>query len=233
VLVGLIPARAGSKRIPGKNMKLLGGKPLMQWTIDAAQAAGIFQDVCVCTDDDEAATMAKALGVRLIERPPSGDDEPDIVWVQQALKVLAYYPDAFAILRPTSPFRTGETIRRAWHKFKRETGADSLRAVTQWTGPHPGKMWRYDDVQGRITPLINEWTAKAPYHSSPPQKLPPVYTQNASLEIAWTRTVQDSGTIAGTRIVPFFTQGLEGFDINTPDDWARAEAHAETLLASV
>ena len=233
MIVGLIPARAGSKRIPGKNTKLLGGKPLIQWTVQAALNSGVFDELYCCTDDAATVEAVARMQIPVIHRPESSDDEPDIVWVQQALKVLAYYPDAFAILRPTSPFRTGATIDRAWQKFSRERDADSLRAVQPWTGPHPGKMWRYDDVQGRITPLMNEWTAKAPYHSSPTQKLPPIYTQNASLEIAWTRTVQDSGTIAGTRIVPFFTKDWEGFDINTPDDWARAEAHAETLLARV
>jgi CMP-N,N'-diacetyllegionaminic acid synthase len=63
-----------------------------------------------------------------------------------------------------------------------------------------------------------------PWHSSPTQTLPPVYVQNASLEMAWTYVVKQFGTIAGRKIAPFFTEGYEGFDINTPDDdWREAE----------
>ena len=76
----------------------------------------------------------------------------------------------------------------------------------------------------RMIPLLTAVGAGgAPWHSTPYQALPPVYVQNASLEIAWTRVVFETRTIAGNVLVPFITEGYEGFDINDPHDWMIAE----------
>lgn len=218
-IVALIPARAGSKRIPGKNSRLLGGKPLLTWTIEAAQQSGIFSYVFVPTDSEEYAAIARICGAIPIKRTAVPDDEPDITWVVPVVRPTT--DDAFAILRPTSPFRTADTIRRAWAEFLSHQPCDSLRAVEP-VRQHPGKMWVLRE--GRLLPLLPwDLTWEAPWHSSPTQCLPPVYVQNASLEIAWIKMAAKTGTIAGTNVVPFFTQGYEGFDINMPEDWERAE----------
>ena len=128
--------------------------------------------------------------------------------------------DCFSLLRPTSPFRTAETIRRAWALFSSQEGVDSLRAVEK-CAQHPGKMWI---VRGqRMFPLLPFGPETQPWHSTPYQALPPVYVQNASLEIAWTRVVQERRSIAGEVLVPFVTDGYEGFDINDAYDWMVAE----------
>jgi N-acylneuraminate cytidylyltransferase len=133
--------------------------------------------------------------------------------------------DAFSLLRPTSPFRTAATIRRAWTLFSAQQGVDSLRAV-ELCAQHPGKMWI---VRGtRMLPLLPFGSADRPWHSTPYQALPEVYVQNASLEIAWTRVVLDDRSIAGTVIVPFMTEGYEGFDINVQEEWWIAERMLET-----
>jgi CMP-N,N'-diacetyllegionaminic acid synthase len=75
----------------------------------------------------------------------------------------------------------------------------------------------------RMFPLLPFADAKQPWHSTPYQALPPVWVQNASLEIAWTRVVFERRTIAGDVLVPFMTEGHEGFDINDPYDWMVAE----------
>jgi len=86
---------------------------------------------------------------------------------------------------------------------------------------HPGKMWI---VRGkRMVPLLPVSPVELPWHSTPYQALPEVYAQNASLEIAWTRVVFEGRTIAGEVIMPFFTEGYEGFDVNRPYDWQQAE----------
>lgn len=226
-IIALIPARAGSKRIPGKNMKLLGGKPLIQWTIDAAQASGIFSRIIVSTDD---LMSVSALGVEVRERPANyaRDDSPDIEWVRDVLGG-GITEDAFAILRPTSPFRTADTIRRAWREFQAREGIDSMRAVEP-VRQHPGKMWRMRKYDNLLLPLFDD-TELAPWHSSPTQSLPTFYIQNASLEIAWTATVRDYDSISGNLVAPFFTEGWEGFDVNTPEDFERAEAHVASLDA--
>lgn len=219
-MIALIPARAGSKRIPGKNTKLLAGHPLIAYTIAAAKQSGVFADITVCSDDRAALTIGDDMGVYTWERPPSPDDEPDIAWVREYMRHSSQ--DSFAILRPTSPFRTAGTIRRADCLFSSEI--DSLRAVEPWSGPHPGKMWTFDHVMMLMSPVVREWTAHAPYHSSPTQELVPVVRQNACLEMAWTRNIRTNPpTIAGEYVAPFFTEGHEGHDLNTLDDWTEAE----------
>jgi CMP-N,N'-diacetyllegionaminic acid synthase len=75
----------------------------------------------------------------------------------------------------------------------------------------------------RMFPLLTISPAEQPWHSSPYQALPEVFSQNASLEIAWTRVVFNEHTIAGNVVIPFFTQSYEGFDVNHPYDWELAE----------
>ncbi len=237
--VALVPARSGSKRVPGKNVRPLAGHPLLAYTIAAAVESGIVSDVIVSTDSANVAAIARHYGARVPFLRPAefaGDLAPDIGWVTHALDRLreagAVY-ESFALLRPTSPFRRADTIRRAWSVFGQARDVDSLRAVERCR-QHPGKMWTLHD--GRLTPLLSGGPMHPPWHSMPYQALPETYVQNASLEIAWTRTVRETGTIAGTRIVPFITDGTEGLDVNEPRDWWYAEhliATREAMLPPV
>jgi N-acylneuraminate cytidylyltransferase len=225
-VVALIPARHGSKRVPGKNVRLLNGHPLLAYTIRPAIESGVFDAVIVSTDSEETAAIARQYGAEVPFLRPAelaSDTSPDIEWLEHLLKALGSHGrswEAFSLLRPTSPFRTGATIRRAWDLFTSHTGVDSLRAVELCT-QHPGKMWvvRHD----RLLPLLPFGPAEQPWHSTPYQALPQVYVQNASLEIAWTRVALERRTIAGETLVPFITEGYEGFDINDPADWIVAE----------
>lgn len=227
--MGLIPARAGSKRIPNKNVRALAGHPLLAYSICAALDSDVFTRVIVSTESDEIAEMALGYGAEVPLRRPAAfaeDRSPDIEWVQHMLNSLAERGeryDCFAILRPTSPFRRPETIRRAWRSFVEDGRADSLRAVEK-CAQHPAKMWLLGDSRMRPV-LANPDSAGTPWHSSPYQALPVVYVQNASLEIARCEIPLHRGTIAGDAIMPFITEGLEGFDINAPDDWILAEHH--------
>jgi N-acylneuraminate cytidylyltransferase len=227
-IIALIPARSGSKRVPEKNIRPLGPHPLLAYTIAAARTSGIFSRVVVSTDSSEYAEIATYYGAEVPFLRPAdlaGDNSPDIEWVHDTLHRLeenGNAPDCFSILRPTSPFRSAETILRAWSQFRAETGIDSLRAV-ELCRQHPGKMWVVR--HGRMTPLLPQGPEDQPWHSSQYPTLPEVWVQNASLEIAWTRVVRETGTIAGSTIVAFVTRGLEGFDVNSPDDWLLAEAH--------
>ncbi|HEU4689821.1 MAG TPA: acylneuraminate cytidylyltransferase family protein [Vicinamibacterales bacterium] len=222
----MIPARSGSKRVTGKNVRLLGGHPMLAYTIAAARESGVFESVIVSTDAEDIATIARQYGAEVpFLRPPefSGDTSPDIEWLEYTIAELGQRGrswECFSLLRPTSPFRTAETIRRAWALFRSQTGVDSLRAVEK-CAQHPGKMWI---VRGqRMFPLLPFGPETQPWHSTPYQALPPVYVQNASLEIAWTRVVRDRRSIAGDVLVPFLTDGYEGFDINDAYDWMVAE----------
>ena len=235
-IVALIPARSGSKRVPDKNIRPLASHPLIAYTIAAALQSKIFATVIVSTDSERYADIARYYGaevpfLRLAEF--AGDLSPDIEWVEYTLKRFrdegrAY--DCFSILRPTSPFRQAETTRRAWQEFLAGEGVDSLRAVEKCK-QHPGKMWI---VRGkRMMPLLPLSPPEQPWHSSQYQSLPEVYVQNASLEIAWARVVFEGRTIAGNVLMPFFTQGYEGFDVNDLYDWEFAEELARNGQASL
>ena len=224
--VALIPARSGSKRVAAKNVRLLGGHPMLAYTIAAARESGVFESVIVSTDSEDIAAIARQYGAETpFLRPAefSGDTSPDIEWLEYTLAMLASRGrtwDSFSLLRPTSPFRTAATIRRAWALFMSQDGVDSLRAVEK-CAQHPGKMWI---LRGhRMFPLLPFGPETQPWHSTPYQALPVVYVQNASLEIAWTRVVRETRSIAGDVLVPFLTEAYEGFDINDAYDWMVAE----------
>jgi len=237
--VAFIPARSGSKRVPHKNILPLNGHPMLAYSIRAALDSGVFDAVICATDSAHYADIARHYGAEVpFLRPAqiSEDKSPDIEWVVWTLRALL---DAgrdyqiFSILRPTSPFRLPDTIRRAWVAFSADPGADSLRAVAKCR-QHPGKMWV---MRGkRMLPVMPFTIDGTPWHSSQYANLPEIYVQDASLEIAWSRVALESRSIAGEAIVPFVSRELEGLDINDPEDWWVAErliAKGEAVLPTV
>lgn len=241
--IALIPARGGSKRIPGKNTRLLAGRPLIAYAIEAAFESGCFAKILVSSDDTSTLEVAASLGADCIRRPLelASDTSPDIEWVKHALKAGLEHSmsanasaaengvRAFSILRPTSPFRTAETVQRAFREWDAANRYgekySSLRAIEP-VSQHPGKMWQKRGLE--LVPLMLQ-PPQQPFHDSQMAALPEVYVQNASLEIAWVNTVEETGTISGNRILPFETQGDEGFDLNTEYDWQLAEQKATQL----
>lgn len=234
--VAFIPARSGSKRVPGKNIKPLAGHPMLAYTVRAAIDSGVFDSVICATDSGLYADVARHYGAEvpfLRAAEISGEKSPDIdwvVWMLDRLRQSGREFDVFSILRPTSPFRLPQTIRRAWELFISDPTADSLRAIEKCK-QHPGKMWV---MRGkRMLPLMPFSLGETPWHSSQYAALPEVYAQDASLEIAWSRIALEQGSIAGEAIIPFVSQGLEGYDINDPQDWWLAErllAQQEAVL---
>lgn len=224
--VAFIPARSGSKRVPNKNIKPLAGHPMLAYTVGVAIDSGVFDAVICATDSQLYADVASHYGaeVPFLRAPEiSGDKSPDIewvVWMLKQLKAQGREYEIFSILRPTSPFRLPQTIQRAWKAFSADPSADSLRAIEKCK-QHPGKMWV---IRGkRMLPVMPFTLNGIPWHSSQYAALPEVYAQDASLEIAWSRIALEQNTIAGEAILPFISEGLEGFDINEPEDWLLAE----------
>jgi CMP-N,N'-diacetyllegionaminic acid synthase len=221
--VALVPARAGSERVPGKNVHPLAGHPLIAYTITAAVEAGVFESVLVSTDSAEIATIAEHYGAEVPGLRPAEmatATSPDIEWVLHVMQDRG--EESFSILRPTSPFRGAETIRRAWERLlELGGGADSIRAVEP-ARQHPGKMWT---IEGELMrPLLPQPDGGTPTYSSQTKTLPPVLVQNSSLEIAWRRVLEgEQPEIGGGRIAPFLTEGWEGFSIDYPEDLERAE----------
>jgi N-acylneuraminate cytidylyltransferase len=234
--VALVPARGGSQRVPGKNLLPLAGHPLIAYAIAAAHASRLFDAVVVSTDSEEIADAARRYGAEVPGLRPAEmatSTSSDIEWVLHVMR--GRDEDLFSILRPTSPFRSAATIRRA---FEQLVGlgdrADSIRAI-ELVRQHPGKMWTLDGELMR--PLLEQPRGETPLHSRQYQALPKVYVQNSSLEIAWRRVLEgEPPTISGTRVAPFLTEGAEGFSIDYPDDVVAAErlvARGEASLPAV
>jgi N-acylneuraminate cytidylyltransferase len=211
--------------VPGKNIRLLAGHPLVAYSIATGRQAGADRVVC-STDSDEIAAVARWYGAQVVLRPAeiATATSPDIEWLRHALGELGERHDLFAIVRPTSPFRGPDTVRRALDQLLARPDADSIRAVEP-VKQHPGKMWIVEEETMR--PLLDQSHLEVPWHDSQFKALPQVYVQNSSLEIAWSR-VAEEGTLGGRNRIPFFTEGLEGFSIDRADDWARAEALVES-----
>jgi CMP-N,N'-diacetyllegionaminic acid synthase len=237
-IIGLIPARSGSKRLPNKNKKKLSDIPLICYTIAGALKSGIFCEIVVSTDDPEIVEIAQSMGMDVPSLRPSDlatDSSPDFGWVMHALEnqiaMEIHEVDFIAILRPTNPFRSSESIQRAFGFLADNPWADSLRAM-QRVKEHPGKMWVIDD-HGEALPFWNQTHETIPTYNRPTQSLPELWVQNASLEIARTASVLKYGQISGSRVLKFEMPGWEGLDINTEQDWLFAEYLLKSGLVEV
>jgi CMP-N-acetylneuraminic acid synthetase len=151
-IVGLIPAREGSRGIPRKNLAPVAGKPLLGWTIEAARESATLTRVVVSTDWDEAAGLAQQLGAEILGRPPAlaADETPMLDVVRHALAELGAC-DVLVLLQPTSPLRRAEHIDEAV-RLLLESGADSVLSVVEV--PHqfrPGKLMAIEG--GRLVRL--------------------------------------------------------------------------------
>lgn len=229
-IVGLIPARDGSKRLPDKNALLLNGHPLLAYSIVSALKSAVFTGVFVSTNSLHYEKIARHYGAEVILRPDNlaQDQSRDIEWVRHAVDYLDRANqefDAFAILRPTSPLRTTTTICRAVTQFLSSPDFDSLRAV-ELCQQHPGKMWTLrNDL---LVPVLPVQPSGTEWYSQPTQALPEVWVQNASLEIAWKKCVLEANSISGAKIQGFKTIYPEGFDINTENDLRELHTLLET-----
>jgi CMP-N-acetylneuraminic acid synthetase len=221
--VALVPARSGSTRVPGKNIRPLAGHPLIAYTIAAALEAARFTEVVVSTDTEEIAVVARRYGAEPLLRPVAlaTATSPDIEWIAYTLSELGEHYDLFAIVRATNPFRGPDVLRRGLEQLLATPEADSIRAV-ELVKQHPGKMWVLEGKTMR--PLLDQSQLDVAWHAGQYQALPPIYVQNSALEIAWTRVVSQTGTREGRVVSPFLTQGQEGFNIDDEEDWDRARS---------
>jgi N-acylneuraminate cytidylyltransferase len=231
--VALIPARSGSERVPGKNIRPLGGHPLLAYAVAAALQAGVFERVVCSTDSGKVAEVAQRYGADVpFLRPPelATSTSPDIEWITYTLEELGQHYDLFAIVRATNPFRGPDAFPRGLRQLLATPEADSIRAVER-VKQHPGKMWV---VEGKtMRPLLDQSHLEVAWHAGQYQALPEVYTQNSALEIAWTRVVSQTGTREGKVVTPFFTRGYEGFNIDDEEDWDRARTLIESGVVTL
>ena len=232
-VIALIPARSGSERVPGKNIRPLAGHPLIAYAIATARQAGIFERVVCSTDSTEIADVARRYGAEVPFLRPAEyatATSPDIDWITYTLERLEDHHDLFAIVRATNPFRGADVFRRGLEQLLATPEADSIRAVER-VKQHPGKMWI---VEGRtMRPLLDQSHLDVAWHAGQYQALPEVYVQNSALEIAWSRVVFATRTREGRTVAPFFTQGYEGFNVDDEEDWERARSLVRSGAASL
>jgi CMP-N-acetylneuraminic acid synthetase len=227
-VLALIPARGGSKGVPRKNVRLLGGRPLIEWSIEAAREATAVDRVVVSTDDAEIAEVARAAGAEVpFERPAelAADDTRDLPVFQHALDELEALGDAFDVvvhLRPTSPLRPAPLVDDAVAALL-ATPADSLRSLTA-ADKTPYKMWRIAD--DRLQPLLGSWEQEL--FNEPRQALPPVYLHDGVIDVVRVPTLR-AGSMCGRDVVPFLTPPGLAIDIDTEDDLERASGRLAAL----
>jgi N-acylneuraminate cytidylyltransferase len=231
-VLALIPARGGSKSIPRKNIRPFAGRPLIAYSIAAGRAAETVTRVIVSTDDEEIAAVARRYGAETpFLRPPefSQDNTPDLPVFQQALQWLKehedYRPEILVQLRPTSPFRRVAHIDAAVYRLIERPEADSVRTVCI-PFQNPFKMWRIDP-DGYIQPLIQFQGTSEPYNL-PRQALPEVYWQTGYVDAAWSDTILTKNSMTGDMILPLVIDPSEWIDIDSPDEWRRAERLLES-----
>jgi N-acylneuraminate cytidylyltransferase len=222
----IIPARGGSKSIPRKNIKTFAGYPLIAFSIAAGLASERISRVIVSTDDEEIAEIAKEYGAEVpFLRPEelSKDITPDLPVFQHALEWLQsndqYQPQIVVQLRPTSPLRRKEHIDQAVLRLLERPDADSIRTICI-PFQNPFKMWRIG-ADGFMQPLIS-MNISEPYNL-PRQALPEVFWQTGYVDAAWSKTMLDKNSMTGDSILPLEIGAEEWIDIDSPDDWIRAE----------
>ena len=227
----IIPARSGSKGIPHKNIKLFKGIPLFAWSIKQAQSSKYSKQIkiVVSTDNDDYRKIAIQYGAEapfLRPKEISGDFSTDLECIQHCIKWLQqnqqYQSDIILQLRPTQPCRKVEDIDNCLDLFLQNINKyDSLRTVVEFQ-KSPYKMYKIKDNQ--LIPLFQSVnTIQEPYNQCR-QVLPTTYLHNGYIDILKTCIVSQN-TISGAQILPYLMKPTDTIDIDTIDDWKKAEKY--------
>lgn len=227
-ILAIIPARGGSKGIPGKNIKDFAGFPLIAYSILAGLQSDLVTRVIVSTDDETIASIARQYGAEVpFLRPDqlAQDDTPDLPVAKHCLDWLAeheaYHPDVVVWLRPTSPIRPRDCVERAIRLLLDHPEADSVRGVVP-AGQNPFKMWTIDEGTQKMLPLLSVDGIEEPFNA-PRQALPDVYWQTGHIDAIWTKTIQDKCSMTGDVILPLMIDPRYTVDLDLPSDWNQAE----------
>ncbi len=222
-VLAIIPARGGSKGVPGKNIKLLSGKPLIEYTTEVALQSKLLTKVLVSSDDDKIIEVAKNTGVEVPFKRPSNLSEDATPTLPVIKHALAYYKnigeefDAVCLLQTTSPFRTVEFLDQALEKFI-TSNTDSLVSVKEV--PHEfNPHWTFKlNEQGnlKIATGENEIITRR-------QDLPKAYHRDGSIYITKTSVLVTQKSLYGNSIAYIENSNNEHVNIDTIDDWSKAE----------
>lgn len=220
-ILAIIPARGGSKGVPHKNIKLLAGKPLITYSIEAAKGSKYIDRVVVSTDDGEISKISKKYGAEVILRPEdlAQDESPTLDAVIHSLNVLEeddYYADLIVLLQPTSPLRTSQNIDNATEilidKFDR---CDSVVSVCEF---EHSPYWALKIEAGYLKPAFGDR-----YFKLRRQELPEIYMPNGSIFISKKDILLKHQNFYSGNVMPYFMSTDESVDIDTEMDFKIAE----------
>ena len=224
-VVAIIPARGGSKSIPHKNIRPLGGVPLLAYSIAAGLESIYVDRVIVSTDNEQIAEIARAWGAETPFLRPAElatDDATDFPLFEHALQWLkeqeSYIPDMLVQLRPTSPLRPPGIVDRAVETLLARPEVDSVRGVTP-SGQNPYKMWRIE--QETLHPLLAS-EHKEPYNM-PRQALPETWWQTGHIEVIRRETILQKRSLTGDIIAPCPVEPEYAIDLDNLFQWDYVE----------
>lgn len=221
-VLGIVPARAGSKGVPGKNIRPLAGRPLLEYAAQVATAAGVFDRVILSTDSTEIADVGRGAGLEVPFLRPAAlaqDDTPMLPVLQHALSALAadgWIPDIIVLLQPTSPLRRPDHIRSAV-RLLQETGADSIVSVVELPRHlSPDYVMRIED--GTLRPFLPDGL-----RVTRRQDARAAYVRDGTVYAFRRDTLERFGDIYGSDCRPLLLPAAESLTIDSWDDWQAAE----------
>jgi CMP-N,N'-diacetyllegionaminic acid synthase len=217
-VLGLIPARGSSKGVPRKNLRLLGGKPLLQWTAETARASRLVDLLVLSTDDDEIAQVGASLGLEVPFRRPARDASDDAAAsdvVRHAIGSLNDRFDYLVYLQPTSPFRSTADIDGCIERLA-SSDADACVSV-QPVGERPEWMY-YLTPDDRIKPVIGRFDVTRR------QDLRACYRLNGAVYATRVEAFERAGTFLTERTLSYVMPPERSIDLDEPADFEAAEA---------
>lgn len=220
-VVGLVPARGGSKGIPRKNSRPLAGRTLLDYAADAARASGVIDRLILSTDDDEISRIGINLGYEVpFLRPPglADDSAPMVDVVRHALAHISDLGDEaiVVLLQPTAPLRKPEHVRAAV-RLLREEKCDSVVSVVELPR-HMSPDYVLSIHDGRLQPFGSTWPI-----ATRRQDARPAYFRDGTVYAFWKRTLAEFGNIYGPVCLPIVLSESEALTLDTESDWQRAE----------
>ena len=227
-ILGLIPARGGSKGVARKNIRSLGGKPLLQYTTEVAFTAQLLSHVILSTDDDEIAKLGQRCGVDVPFMRPAQlaqDDTPMLPVVQHALRYLEDQGkrfDAVCLLQPTNPLRRAEDIDECIRLLD-SSGADAVVTVLPVPSEYNPHWTYFRDPQNNLSLCLGEATP-----ITRRQDLPRAFHRDGSVYVTRRNVIMKENSLYGNRTVGHEVEPKWSVNIDSPGDWERAE----TLLAT-
>lgn len=222
----LILARGGSKGLPRKNLRSLGGHPLIAWSIAAARASQKVEKVICSTDCQEIAEVANSYGAVVpFIRPAelASDTATDLQVFRHAVSWLAdhdEHPDMLVQMRPTTPFREPKWIDSSIARMIEDQSITSIRSVTP-ADPTPYKMWSIGEDGFRLNPLLTLEGIAEPYNM-PRQSLPTAYWHTGQIDVIRTKVIA-AGSMTGDVIVALHVDRERAIDIDSIRDFHLAE----------